>query len=430
MPRPGDLLDLRIDKPAAGGRMLARHDGQVVLVSGAIPGERVSARVEREQRGVLFAATVDVLEPHASRRPGLPDPACGGTGYAHIALPLQQQLKAAVVAEAFGRIARLEVTPPAVAGSPEHGYRLRARLHLRQGKLGSFRQGTHELCDYRQTRQLREDTCDALEWVGAALVARGVTHVEALEVMENLPASQRVVHVELGPAAAHPGVVLTAVAGAPGLTGASLGGRTPGRLLGETGQPFVSDPLSAFAALPEGAPTGRELRRHAHAFFQANRFLVGTLARRVVGLARPGTLVDLYAGVGLFSVCAAALGQRAVVAIEGDLASGTDLRHNAAAFAGTLRVERMPVEAWLASQRRVTPDTLIVDPPRTGMSRDALQGVLALRAPRVVCVSCDVATLARDAGRLHAAGYRLTSLEAFDLFPNTPHVECVAVFDR
>jgi tRNA/tmRNA/rRNA uracil-C5-methylase (TrmA/RlmC/RlmD family) len=112
MPAPGDVLDLRIDKPAAGGRMLARHDGQIVLVAGAIPGERVTARVEREHRGVIFAGTVDVLEPHAGRRPALPDPGCGGTAYSHIALPVQQQLKAAIVADAFARIARIEVEPP------------------------------------------------------------------------------------------------------------------------------------------------------------------------------------------------------------------------------------------------------------------------------------------------------------------------------
>jgi tRNA/tmRNA/rRNA uracil-C5-methylase (TrmA/RlmC/RlmD family) len=388
----------------------------------------VTARVEREHRGVIFAGTVDVLEPHAGRRPALPDPGCGGTAYSHIALPVQQQLKAAIVADAFARIARIEVEPPPVAASPESGYRLRARLHLRDGVLGSFRQGTHDLCDYRQTRQLRDDTCDALEWVGAALSARGIPDVEAIEVMENLAATERVVHVDPGPAAAHPGVVLTALGGAPGLTGASLGGRHGGQLRGETGCPFVSDPLDAFAPLPAGAPSP-PLRRHAHAFFQANRFLVGALSRAVVSRARPGTLVDLYAGVGLFAVSAAALGQAAVVAIEGDPVSAADLRHNAAPFAGVLRVERSPVEAWLASPRRVSPDTLVVDPPRTGMSREAMQGVLALRAPRVVYVSCDVATLARDAARLAAAGYALSALEAFDLFPNTPHVESLAIFD-
>jgi 23S rRNA (uracil1939-C5)-methyltransferase len=429
MPRVGELIELRVEKPATGGRMLARHEGQVVLVSGAIPGERVTARLERAQRDVLFAATAEVLEPHAGRRPALPDPGCGGTSYSHITIPLQQQLKVAVVAEAFARIARLAVPPPAVTGSPEHGYRLRARLHLRNGRIGSFRQGTHDLCDYRQTRQLRDDTCDALEWAGAALAARGIAEVEAIEVMENLPATERVVHVDLGRAAAHPGVVLTALSGAPGLTGVSLGGRTPGRPLAETGRPFVSDALDAVVTPPGGAPPGAELRRHAPAFFQANRFLVGTLARRVSDLASPGTLVDLYAGVGLFSVTAAALGQQAVVAVEGDPASGSDLRHNAAAFAGTLRVERTPVEAWLGSGRAVTPSTLVVDPPRTGMSREAMKGVIDLRAPRVIYVSCDVATLARDASRLHAAGYGLTNLEALDLFPNTPHVECIAVFD-
>ena len=118
-----------------------------------------------------------------------------------------------------------------------------------------------------------------------------------------------------------------------------------------------------------------------------------------------------------------------IVAVEGDPVSGRDLHRNAASFPGQLRVAKTSVEAYLAAgpKRR---DTVIVDPPRTGMSREAVDGITQLGAARIVYVSCDAPTMARDARKLLDAGYRLTSLRAFDLFPNTPHVETVGVFGK
>jgi 23S rRNA (uracil1939-C5)-methyltransferase len=107
-----------------------------------------------------------------------------------------------------------------------------------------------------------------------------------------------------------------------------------------------------------------------------------------------------------------------------------DLSTNATPLGRRLIVERQPVEAFVRRLRLPDDGTIVVDPPRTGMSRAALDGVLAARAARLVYVSCDVATLARDLRRMLDAGYALTSLEAFDLFPNTAHVETLAVLDR
>ena len=109
----GQTLDLTIDRPAAGGRMIARVEGRVVLVAGAIPGERVRARIERIGKGVVFAETIAVDEPSADRRTPFTDPACGGCLYAHIAYPRQLEIKSQVIADAFARIARVRL--PAVA---------------------------------------------------------------------------------------------------------------------------------------------------------------------------------------------------------------------------------------------------------------------------------------------------------------------------
>jgi 23S rRNA (uracil1939-C5)-methyltransferase len=167
--------------------------------------------------------------------------------------------------------------------------------------------------------------------------------------------------------------------------------------------------------------------RRASSFFQGNRFLIGPLVRRVIELAAGERVVDLYAGVGLFAVGLAATGVR-VVAVEGDASSGADLEANARPFRDRLHVERAAVEAVVGTALEPPPNVVIVDPPRTGLSPAALRGIAAWRAPRIVYASCDPPTLARDAARLATSGYALSSIECLDLFPNTAHVESIAVF--
>jgi 23S rRNA (uracil1939-C5)-methyltransferase len=432
---PGTLVELDIEKPVAGGRMLARHEGEVVLVSGAIPGERVRARIEKRQQGVVLASTAGVLEPSPDRREPPGDPACGGMTYAHIAYPRQLALKAAVIADALRRIARLERGEPVpVRPSPEHGYRLRARVHSDGRQLGFFAEGTHRVCDPGPTGQLLGQTLAVLRDLAARLPAEDVEAVEAFELAENLPASERVVHVAVRPGREPEPRLLLAVAGTPGVSGVSWGTRGRSRVTAVSGRPWVSDPLPRLlgARLPAPDTAGEVpvLKRHAPAFFQANRFLIPALVQEVCAAVRGGVVVDLYAGVGLFAVSLAASGCDRVIAVEGDALSARDLADNARPFAGRLAVAHQAVEAYLAGARLDSDATIIVDPPRTGISRAAMQAVLAVRARRIVYVSCDVATMARDARRLVDTGYTLGHLAGLDLFPNTPHVEVLGVFDR
>src|ERR1700687_2130982 len=193
---PGQVLSLTVEKTATGGRMVARADGQLVLVAGAIPGERLTARVERVARGVAYAQTLSVEEPSADRRDVFTDPLCGGCLYAHIDYPRQLAIKAEVVADAFARIRRIYLSwPVRVAASADEGYRMRARLHLRGGRAGFFREGSHELCDARGTRQLLPATCDVLERLASGIRSLGVDAVRELEVSENVEASQRAGHL-------------------------------------------------------------------------------------------------------------------------------------------------------------------------------------------------------------------------------------------
>ena len=413
--KPGDILPLIIERPAAGGAMIARHEGRVVLVTGAIPGERVQGRVIRVQKGVAHAETVSTDESSADRRVPPGDPLCGGCLYAHIAYPRQLEIKSQVIADAFKRIGRLELpTPVTVAGSPEEGYRMRARLHVRGSRFGFFREGTHDLCDARVSRQLLPATLDTLERLMAAIRSTGVDTVREIELSENVDASERVVDL---------------------VTSVPLDRRIAETLMatdGLTPGPYVTDVITIGDAT-------LQLRRHVLAFFQGNRFLLRDLVSHVVErVPIGGTVADLYAGVGLFSVAAAVTRAASVMAVEGDPQAADDLHANGLAAGVSVYTVKGSVEGFTAHAfsalgemtKGPVVETVIVDPPRTGMSPKALEAVLGTRAPRIVYVSCDVATLARDARKVVDAGYAIERADAFDMFPNTPHVETVVVFSK
>jgi 23S rRNA (uracil1939-C5)-methyltransferase len=419
----GQTLSLEIEKPAVGGRMIARVDGQVVLVDGAIPGERVVARIERIARGVAFAQTVEPEQASPDRRGVAADRLCGGCLYAHIAYERQLEIKAQVIRDAFVRIGRLPAPDvSAAARSPVQGYRMRARLHVRNRRIGFFREGTHEICDARSSGQLLRETCDIVERLETVLQAAPWSAGE-IEIAENVDASERVVHLDglsqLEGARGWPEQVLAA----GGLTGLTVAGQSPGVVRVLSGSAYVSDML----VLPDCPPI--RLRRHVLTFFQGNRFLLGDLVTHVIAqIPLNARLIDLYAGVGLFAIAASRARGAMVTAVEGDPVSAEDLAANAAAAGRSIEPLHQAVEIFT---RSVPPgsDVVIVDPPRTGMSSEALQGLVHLDGRRIVYVSCDVATLARDSRQIVDAGYTITRVDAFDMFPNTPHVETVVVFD-
>lgn len=408
----GERLRLTIERPAAGGRMIARHDGAIVFVSGAIPGEVVDAEIEKVQRGTAWAATREVLERSPDRLDGAPDGACGGSVFAHIAYERQRQLKSAIIDDALRRIGRITLDSAVeVVASRADGYRMRARLHVRNGRVGFFREGTHSLCDAAPTRQLRDDTIEVIRRLESALGSDPRGPVAGIEIAENIGASERAVHFELLPDA-DPSR-LASVARAEGVAGASCAHPESKRTIELFGSTTVSDDI-----------LGARLERHVRSFFQGNRYLLTPLAECVIAHVGRGPLVDLYAGVGLFSLTAKAAGAGPVTAVEGDLFAARDLKRNAR---GEITVVELPVEKFRARDKVAS---VIVDPPRTGMSKEALARAIELGAPSLVYVSCDVATLARDSRLLLDAGYRIASARAFDLFPNTAHLETVIAFSR
>lgn len=421
---PGQQIDLDIEKPAAGGRMIARHEGQVILVLGAIPGERVRAAVERVEKRLAFATVVEPLGASPDRRTSPADIRCGGCLYAHIAYPRQLQIKSEVVADAFTRLGKipLEGVVP-VTGSPERGYRVRARLHVSGARVGFYREGTHEMCDAAATGQLDPRASEAVEAAAGALQAGGVL-ARSVDLSENLAGDQRALFFELAEAGEDLDGAFARALEAGHLTGCT--GRTVDGTFVYQGVPEVIDPL---AVLTAGRAEKGELGRNPESFFQANRFLLPSLVTTVLDVVpMNGPVLDLYAGVGLFSIALASVGHEKIAAVEGDRTSGKDLRRNAREWPA-VRATISGVEEFLAHHRERA-ETIVVDPPRAGMSKEAMAAVVRQGASRVVYVSCDPATMARDARRLLDAGYRMRPLVAFDLFPNTPHVETVGVFER
>ncbi len=421
-------MELRIERAVPGGRMLARHEGAVVLVAGAIPGELVRVRVERSGRQLSFARVEEVIEPSPDRLTPFCDPACGGMTYAHIAYPAQLACKREIVRDAMRRIGRVTIDDHIpVAASPVDGYRLRARLHVMDGRAGFFLEGTHTLCDATATRQLRTDTVAVVERVlgAAGAPARDIVSVV---VAENISGSQRVVHLE-----SRKGSQITSIDGAVGLGGSLTGVTAAGDVTDVVplaGSAHVTDTAGEMFVDAPPVPVDTRWTRQAASFFQGNRFLVGAVVRAVLDAVSGQRVLDLYAGVGLFAVAIAAAG-RTVAAVEGDRVSGRDLRTNAEVCGGgRLHVSRRSVEEAVAAMSPGSADTVIVDPPRTGMSPEALRGVLSIDARQLVYVSCDPATLARDTAEILKAGHSIASVRLFDLFPNTAHVETLAVFSR
>ncbi len=417
MAAPGELLTLTIDRPAVGGRMIARHDGAIVLVAGAIPGERVVARIERVQRRTIFARVVEVLDASPDRVAADDGVACGGHVLAHISAPRQAALKAEMIADAFRRLGRLDVGAVPVASGPADGYRTRARVHVRRGRWGFFEEGSHALCDITRSRQLTPESALVLDRLCGEVAADPQITAE-VEWAESIDGARRVAHVEV--TSATPAHTLAPLTGLDGASSSDARGRSRQTW----GEPFVIDTIG----LDGDGAASVDVRHHVRAFFQGNRYLLQALVNDATARVDASDVADLYAGVGLFSLVLAGRGC-AVDAVEGDDWAAGDLQANAAPT-GRVRVHHRTVETFVQRTRLNDFGTIVVDPPRTGLSSLVGTALIGARVPRVVYVSCDPATLARDARLFVDGGYTPSDVRAFDLFPRTAHVETVLTLTR
>jgi len=393
---PGDVLDLTVGEAVHGGWCVARlESGQVFFVRHALPGERVRAVVTQTTSRFARADAVEILQA-ASERVSAPCPyarpgGCGGCDWQHASLAAQREIKAQVIGQQLSRIAGLEhavTVEPLPGDAGGLGWRTRVRFAVgKDGQAGLYRHRSHEI--------VRVSDC----LIAHPLVtAAGVTR-------ERWPGA-RWVEVAVAPGTGERAVLASGRAGS---------------------RPETSAPhfLIQRAA-------GRDWRVAAAGFWQVHPGAADTLAEAVLDGLRPepGELaLDLFCGAGLFAgVLAEAVGPAGkVIAVEQDAAAVRDARYN------------LRSEPWARVHRGDAADVLhriglsgasvaVLDPPRTGADRsliDALCAGPALR--RIAYVSCDPATLARDIAQFGRHGWQLDGLRAFDAFPMTHHVECLAI---
>lgn len=428
--RPGDVIEVEVDKPVYRGQGLARHAGQVVFVPRGIPGDRVRLRVENVRSGFVRGRVEEVLRRGEGHREA-PCPLfakCGGCAHQAHAYETQLRVKEAVLRDALSRSRVAWTGPIARHPSPEEGWRTRASLHVQVGadgvRLGLHEEGSHRVVDIDRCLQLSPAMNRTQRAVAAALggrpdLARRIQHVD---LAESLDGGQLVASLEtdLPPAKASS---LSALGdGAPWLTGlgAAAGSRHHRTYVSLRGEPYVESTIH-----------GVRLRAHVESFFQANRFLVEDLVDGVLRHVPPGgDVLDLYAGVGLFALPLAQRAER-VRGVEISPRAVEDAEVNVARSGRqNVRVERGDVLEALARWRAEPGERIVLDPPRTGAGPEVVAAIAARAPAAIVYVSCDPPTLARDLEALGRVGYVPQTIEMFDLFPDTFHLETVVVVKR
>ncbi len=381
-----DPCQLRIERLAAGGDGVARaENGRVVFVPETAPGDRVRVRIVEERKRFARAQVITRIADGDDRvEPKCPVyGACGGCAWQHVAYPAQLAAKQALLRDALERLGDLRLdAPPDVVPCPRpYGYRSRTRVVAKAGRVGYRRRRSHDLCETSACPVL----APALERRLAALAAARPEGEEEWEL----------------------------VAGADGSTRAL-----------PLAHPLADDPRIAIDVL------GDRLEFSPGVFVQGNALLHDALARSVHEAAGSGErCVELFAGGGFFSVGLARRFARLVV-VESEGRAVSDLRRNLLrSGCRNVEVRGARAERVLAALPRPV-DVVVVDPPRTGLPPGCTEALAELAPERLVYVSCDPATLARDLGQLSHAGYTLANVRGFDLFPQTPHLEAVATLTK
>jgi 23S rRNA (uracil1939-C5)-methyltransferase len=413
-------LDLAVERLTFGPDALAHHEGRVVFVPLAAPGDRVRARIVERRRGFLRAEVCEVVRAGPERvEPPCPVfGRCGGCQWQHVGTRAQRAAKRDLVAEQLARLGGLrdvEVLP--TRASPDvWGYRARITLVADGRRLGFHRARSHALVEI--------DECAIADPV---LVAH-------LEVARGWAAAVRGAPSRVTLASAPDGVVLAATlrthpSEIDADATAELLARTPSVrgavLTGGTGRVVIGDPTLRVPVEPDLA-----LEVPADAFTQVNPAATLLVVATVLelGAFRAGErAIDLYCGAGTFALPLARRGVE-VIGVERSAVAVAAARVNADRLG--LGTARFTCDAVAGALERLPPaplDAVVLDPPRGGAA-DVVGVLAARRAPRVLYVSCDPATLARDARTLVSAGYRLVRVQPLDVFPQTYHVETVAQF--
>jgi len=422
--------DVRIEKLVYGGEGLGRlTSGQVVFVSGTLPGELVRARITGKRKGVFHAVVEEVLEPSADRvaPPCGGEKQCTGATWPFIAYPAQLRLKEEILLDTIlrtGGMAPKRPLPILPSPATDH-YRLRTQFNVRSEKgtqrLGFFRQGSYSLVEVEDAFLIHP------------LINRTLAAVRKL--IDLLPPLLEV-HINASPA----GEVHLLLFGAddvlkplePFFTGLQ---RAVPEVIGITGFAKKKKSVSLGRNTMTLDVEGLTLHATEGNFFQVNWDQNRNMVRTVLDLAAPAssdTVLDLYCGIGNFSLPLAKLAHQ-VIGIESGFSAIEDAKKNAQLnnitntefIADDLQKGLKPL-----LERKLKAGVVVLDPPRAGATLKTLERILAFVPRKIVYVSCNPSTLARDLKFFHLFGFRLDRLQPVDMFPWTYHIECVAEMVR
>ena len=441
-PQRGEELELQVDALAYGGAGVARTEGYVVFVRGGLPGDRVRARVTKAKRSFAEADSVELLTSSPDRvQPTAPHP-----GAPWQALSYERQLaeKEAQVRDALERIGGFEEPPvePIVAAEQREGYRNKLEYSFGENEagelvLGFHRAGRFDVIDDVTDDVLASERVNALrESVKAWCRAEGLStwdrrnqggFLRNLVVREGRRTGQLQARLVTSQ-----GEFRAAEFAASVPADSVLWTRAAG--VAETTRDGETKVLTGKAKLEEEL-SGLTFRISPDAFFQTNTEMAERLyamAAELAGLTGRERVLDLFCGIGTIGLTLALdagevwgveLVEEAVAdAIENARLNGVD---NAQFFAGDVRTAMRPL-----LERSGKPDVVMVDPPRAGLSQKIVRRLLEAEAERVVYVSCNPTTLAPNARQMADAGYVLETVRPVDMFPQTPHIECVALLRR
>lgn len=423
-------MNITIEKLVYGGDGLSRlPEGKTVFTPFVLPGEEVSATIVQEKSSFSRANADQILKPSPYRiQPTCPYfGTCGGCHYQHMGYTAQLENKRAILKETLLRNGKLEWKGEIVTHSGEPwGYRNRSRLKVRGGAdfaIGYHRMGSHELLPVKQcpisSPAINRVLTQVWELGEAGKVPTAITEIEFFADHAD---AKMALEVYLAPDAPEMHEFAAALqAKAPAIKGIAFFAENTATEQGNEKPKYtVGD-----ATLPY--QVGEKIFRvSAGSFFQVNRYLIRDLVQTVVGDFHGKIALDLYAGAGLF---ATHLSKRfdQVFAVESAPASATDLQANAVKNVVPVL---SPAEGFLPRCINMQPELVVVDPPRAGLGAKASQLLAALRVKRIVYVSCDPATLARDTRLFLETGYHVEAVHMVDLFPQTFHIESVVTLAR
>ena len=385
----GDIFETEIEKVAHGGHFIARHEGAVFFIRHGIPGEKCRVVITSTGSSFNRGDVIEVLTPSPDRvsppcsyahRDG-----CGGCDFQHISMARQRQLKSDVITEQFARIAKMDLRIEVEEVSPALGWRTRSIATTNNvGRLGFYGARSHNVVPIDDCIIMATDMnmpeLAARSWKADVRIEIAVSSVKERNI--------------------------------------ALATKESKARLTEGNQTLHEEVMDKVLEVSQDS------------FWQSNASAPATLTGAVLDYAqlRNGDhVLDLYGGVGLFtSVMVDLVGiDGAIDLIEGSKSATSDATRN---FAKNPNVKIATGDVALHLPRITSADVVVLDPPREGAGKSVVSEIVRLRPRRVVYVACDPAALARDTGYFLEKGYTLSTIRAFDLFPMTHHIECVALF--